>query len=109
MLRRWRDGRIPVFTRHVTPRGPWSAERGVVSAPGVFGGQRVGPGDLVIGDDDGLVALDGDLLRSHIADVEAKLRLEGEWQASLAAGRSMAETFGLAEPAVVGKPTREVP
>ena len=69
----------------------------------------VGPGDLLIGDDDGLVALDADAVRSRIADAEAKLRLEAEWQASLLSGRSMAETFGLEEPAAIGKPTREVP
>ncbi len=103
----WAD--FSVFTRHVTPRGPWSAERGAVNAPVVFGGQRIGPGDLVIGDDDGLVALDADAVRSRIADAEAKLRLEAEWQQSLAAGRSMAETFGLGKPAVIGEPTREVP
>ena len=71
--------------------------------------RAIGPGDLLIGDDDGLVALDADSIRSRIADAEAKLRLEAEWQQSLTAGRSMAETFGLAEPAAVGKPTRAVP
>lgn len=106
-LAQWAD--FSVFTRHVTPRGPWSAERGAVNAPVVFGGRVVGPGDLLIGDDDGLVALDADAIRSRIAAAEAKLRLEAEWQASLAAGRSMAETFGLAEPSEIGKPTRAVP
>ncbi len=100
---------FPVFTRHVTPRGPWSAERGAVNAPVVFGGQIVRPGDLLIGDDDGLVALDRELIRSRIGDAEAKLRLEDEWQASLAAGRSMTETFGLAEPAGIGERAPEVP
>ena len=57
-LAQWAD--FSVFTRHVTPRGPWSAERGAVNAPVVFGGQTIGPGDLLIGDDDGLVALDAD-------------------------------------------------
>jgi 4-hydroxy-4-methyl-2-oxoglutarate aldolase len=100
---------FPVFTRHVTPRGPWSAERGAVNAPVVFGGRIVRPGDLLIGDDDGLVALDRDAIRSRIGDAEAKLRREAEWQANLAAGRSMAETFGLAEPTAIGEPVREVP
>ena len=107
-LAQWSD--FSVFTRHVTPCGPWSAERGAVNAPVVFGGQAISPGDLIIGDDDGLVALDAQSSdRSPIADAEAKLRLEAEWQQSLTAGRSMAETFGLAEPAAVGKPTRAVP
>ena len=104
-LARWPD--FSVFTRHVTPRGPWSAERGAVNAPVVFGGRIVAPGDLLIGDDDGLVALDPDSVRNLIGDAEAKLRREAEWQENLAAGRSMAETFGLQEPAAITKPIRE--
>jgi regulator of RNase E activity RraA len=102
----WPD--FSIFTRHVTPRGPWSAERGAVNAPVVFGGRIVCPGDLIIGDDDGLVALDADAIRSRVADAEAKLSLEAEWQASLTAGRSMVETFGLGEP-TIGGPMQEVP
>src|SRR5215468_7955293 len=51
----WED--FSVFTRWITPRGPSSAERGAVNLPVVVGGRLVTPGDLVIGGDDGLVAL----------------------------------------------------
>jgi len=94
-------GDFPVFTRHVTPRGPASAERGTINGPVVVGGQLVRPGDLVIGDDDGLVALGPEAVRGRIGDAEAKLRREAGWQESLLAGRSMAQTFGLADPLVV--------
>jgi 4-hydroxy-4-methyl-2-oxoglutarate aldolase len=104
-LARWPD--FSVFTRHVTPRGPWSAERGAVNAPAVVGGRIVRPGDLLIGDDDGLVALDPDSVRNLIGDAEARLRREAEWQESLAAGRSIAETLGLQEPAANARPIRE--
>jgi hypothetical protein len=40
---------------------------------------------------------------------EARLRLEAEWEESLAAGRSMAETFELATPTVIGECAREIP
>lgn len=90
----WTD--FSVFTRHVTPRGPSSAERGAVNAAVVVGGRLVTPGDLVIGDDDGLVALAPATIRGRIGDAEAKLAREAEWQASLAAGRSVRDTFGLA-------------
>jgi regulator of RNase E activity RraA len=103
----WTD--FPVFTRHITPRGLLSAEHGAINARVLFGGQRIGPGDLLMGDDDGLVALDAEALRSLIGDAEAKLRREAEWQESLAAGRSMAETFGLVEPTVTLPPPREAP
>jgi 4-hydroxy-4-methyl-2-oxoglutarate aldolase len=89
----WPD--FPVFTRFVTPRGPSSANRGAVNVPVVVGGQLVSPGDLVIGDDDGLVALAPAAVRARIADAEAKLDLEAEWEASLSGGRSIRETFSL--------------
>ena len=67
-LANWSD--FSVYSRFVTPRGPESAERGAVNAPVVIGGQLVGPGDLVIGDDDGVVALSLDTVRSRIGDAE---------------------------------------
>jgi regulator of RNase E activity RraA len=90
----WDD--LSVYARAITPRGPSSAERGAVNLPVVIGGRLVSPGDLVIGDADGLVALSPATVRTRIADAEARLAREAEWQASLAAGRSMRETFGLA-------------
>jgi regulator of RNase E activity RraA len=53
------------------------------------------PGDLVIGDDDGLVALSAPNVRALIAGAEAKLSLEADWINALASGRSAAMTFGL--------------
>jgi regulator of RNase E activity RraA len=90
----WDD--FAVFARWITPRGPSSAERGAVNLPVVIGGRLVTPGDLVIGDDDGLVALSPATVRARIADAEATLARETDWEASLAAGRSVRETFGLA-------------
>jgi 4-hydroxy-4-methyl-2-oxoglutarate aldolase len=92
-LARWDD--FAVFARWITPRGPSSAERGAVNLPVVIGGRIVTPGDLVIGDDDGLVALSPATVRARIADAEARLAREAGWQASLAGGRSVRETFGL--------------
>lgn len=94
VLSGWAD--LAVFTRAITPRGPASAERGAVNAAVVVGGRLVAPGDLIIGDDDGLVALSPATVRARIGDAEAKLAREVEWEASLAAGRSVRETFGIA-------------
>ncbi len=94
VLAGWAD--LAVFTRAITPRGPASAERGAVNAAVVVGGRLVAPGDLIIGDDDGLVALSPATVRARIGDAEAKLAREVEWKASLAAGRSVRETFGIA-------------
>jgi 4-hydroxy-4-methyl-2-oxoglutarate aldolase len=87
-----------VFTRHITPRGPTGGERGAVNVPVVIGGALVAPGDLILGDDDGLVALSAADQRERIGAAQAKVAKEAEWIAALAAGRSVAEVFGLAAP-----------
>jgi 4-hydroxy-4-methyl-2-oxoglutarate aldolase len=93
-LSQWPD--FSVFTRWVTPRGPTSLQAGSVNAPVTMGGRLVTPGDLVIGDDDGLVALSPDMVRRHTTAARAKLAREAEWITSLADGRTVEQTFGLA-------------
>lgn len=89
----WDD--FPVFSRWITPRGPTGADRGAINGPVEIGGCTVHPGDLVIGDDDGLIALTPALVRSRIAAAEAKLAREVAWVQALAEGRTAAEVFGL--------------
>ncbi len=92
----WDD--FPVHARWITPRGPVGVERGAVNLPVSVGGCIVAPGDLLIGDDDGLVALAPTVVRGRIADAEAKLAREADWISALASGQSAAEVFGLAPP-----------
>jgi regulator of RNase E activity RraA len=89
----WSD--FAVFSRHVTPRGPVGLDRGSVNVPVEVRGCRVSPGDLIIGDDDGLVALSPAAIRNGIAGAEAKIALEADWIAKLSAGTSVNDTFGL--------------
>lgn len=91
----WDD--FPVFSRWITPRGPIGADHGSVNLPVVIGGCLVSPGDLVIGDDDGLVSLSPEVARTFIADAEAKLNREARWISALASGKSAVEVFGLVE------------
>jgi regulator of RNase E activity RraA len=89
----WRD--FSIFARSTTPRGPSSAERGEINRPVTIGGTTVCPGDLLIGDDDGLVALTPATIRSRIADAEARLALEAKWQSALEEGQTALTVFGL--------------
>lgn len=99
-LSKWSD--FSVFARHITPRGPVSGERGMINAPVVCGGIAISPGDLLIGDDDGLVALTPELVRRCICDAEKKMKLEVGWQKALEAGGTMVQALGFA-PAVEAK------
>jgi regulator of RNase E activity RraA len=89
----WHD--FSVFTRSVNPRGPTGADQGAVNLPVDVAGRMVSPGDLIIGDDDGLVALSPASVRARLADAEARLGVEASWVEALSSGRSTAETFGL--------------
>lgn len=92
-LARWPE--LSIYARAITPRGPTSMERGVVNVAVSIGDRQVRPGDLLIGDDDGLAVLSPDAIRELIAAAEAKLAREHGWQASLAGGSSVVNTLGL--------------
>jgi len=94
-LAAWRD--FSVFTRFITPRGPTSFERGEVNRTVTFGGRQISPGDLVIGDDDGLVSLTPDEALNLIGAAEGKLELEKQWRARLAEGLPLAQALGIAQ------------
>ena len=68
---------------------------GEVNGGIMIGGIAIAPGDLILGDDDGLVALPPRLLPKLIDAAEAKLRLEAEWTARLTAGESIRDIFKL--------------
>ncbi len=89
----WTD--LSVFTRWITPRGPSGAAMGEVNGTAEIGGLLVNPGDVMIGDDDGLCCLTPEMVSTLVDAAEAKLEMEAKWQVSLRAGKSIAETFGL--------------
>jgi 4-hydroxy-4-methyl-2-oxoglutarate aldolase len=95
-LASWND--LSVYSLAITPRGPVGASLGDVNVPVTVGSLLVHPGDVVIGDDDGLAALTPTRAEEFIGDAEAKLALEAEWQKKLATGHTIAQTFGLDGP-----------
>lgn len=52
-----RAGSIPVFAKAVTPLGPYREGPGEMNVPVVCGGQVVMPGDILVGDEDGVVVI----------------------------------------------------
>lgn len=92
----WPD--FSAFTRFVNPRGPTGAEKGEVQAPVMIGKRTVTAGDLILGDDDGLIALSPASARAILSDAQAKLNLEQDWITGLASGKTCADVFGLTAP-----------
>lgn len=48
---------MPVYAKGITPQGPYKAGPGEINVPVVCGGQVVLPGDLLVGDADGIVVI----------------------------------------------------
>lgn len=49
---------FPVYARAANPNGPYKNGPGEINVPVVIGGKLVRPGDIVVGDDDGVVFID---------------------------------------------------
>ena len=83
-----REREFPVYARGVTHRGPYKDGPGAINVPVSVGGMTVRPGDIVAGDQDGLVAIAPEevaaviagALKQHAAE-EATIRAirEGRW------------------------------
>ncbi len=69
---------FPVYARTATPDGPYKNGPGEIGTPVVIGGRIVHPGDIVIGDGDGIIFLDPALAKEIIDSVEKIKRKEEE-------------------------------
>jgi 4-hydroxy-4-methyl-2-oxoglutarate aldolase len=90
-LTQWED--FVVFTRGVVARGPLSMERGSVNDTIVLGDISISPGDLIVGDDDGLVAIPHDQAEEKLQSALAVVEAERTWQQALSRGQTTLEVF----------------
>ena len=78
----WAEGGLPVFARGHTHRGPSKEGPGEINVPVACSGLAVMPGDLVLGDCDGVIAIPA----ADVATVLARSRLHLEKEARIRAG-----------------------
>ena len=67
---------LPVFARAVTPAGPYKHGPGRLDVAVAIGGVVVTPGDLVVGDADGVVVVRAADVETVLTDAEAVLERE---------------------------------
>lgn len=80
-----RENDFPVFALGVTPRGPYKNPVGEINTDIACGGQVVHPGDLIVGDEDGIAVVrqeDMDVIYEKVTAVQKK----ENWMGDLIAG-----------------------
>lgn len=86
-----RDGNIelgfPVYSRGFMPRGPIKKNEGNINTPILCGGVKVNPGDLVVGDSDGVCVIPVDHIEIVLAEAEKKQAYETKREETIAAYR----------------------
>jgi len=88
---------FPCFARARVPRGPHKGFGGTVDAPIACAGVPVAPGDLIIGDADGVTVVPSTRIAATLGGVRALKQRERDTQQKLKAGASLADIYGVPE------------
>lgn len=78
---------FPVFARTAIHRGPYKNGPGEINVPVCIGGMMVEPGDIVVGDEDGVVAFPQSIAHELAKAVAAQEDREAEMLLSIREGR----------------------
>ncbi|SFU92478.1 RraA famliy [Methylobacterium sp. 174MFSha1.1] len=81
-----RANTLPVFAAGVTHRGPYKDGPGEMNVPIALDGMVIAPGDLIVGDDDGVVCVPFDQVEAVYAAANAKQQGEAKTMAAIRAG-----------------------
>ena len=86
---------VPVFARAVTPRVGTAEHLQETQVPIICGGAPVQPGDVVRGDEDGIVVIPGKRVREVVLRAQEITRHEAQVMRKLKHGRPLAEPMKL--------------
>jgi 4-hydroxy-4-methyl-2-oxoglutarate aldolase len=92
-----REMGFPAWSRAISAQGSVKATAGAVNVPVVLGGQTIHPGDVVLGDDDGVMVVPrADVARALTAS-QARLDKEAAARAAFQEGQLGLDRYGLRE------------
>ncbi|MCY4180014.1 MAG: RraA family protein [Litoreibacter sp.] len=84
-----------VFCRGFHPEATAKTERGETHIPLVLGGVEINPGDIMVGDDDGVVVIPKDAAGHVLTSVTAVAAREEDIRARIHAGETTLDIFAL--------------
>ncbi|NIP76238.1 MAG: RraA family protein, partial [Xanthomonadales bacterium] len=86
------------FAAGITPAGPHKGFGGTIDGVIACAGCPVAPGDIVLGDDDGIAVVPLGISDRLLAECQAKIAQEDTALARLAKGELLADQMGIPEP-----------
>jgi 4-hydroxy-4-methyl-2-oxoglutarate aldolase len=98
-------GSFPIFAAGANPNGPIKASGGRINWPISVAGTVVNPGDLLVGDADGVVVLPRELAAGIVAGAQAKVDAEDKRMKAIGRGELAQDWVeeGLRSVGVLGK------
>jgi regulator of RNase E activity RraA len=80
------EGHFPIYAAGVTHRGPYKDGPGEINVPIAIDGMLIRPGDLMLGDADGLLCVPYEDAETLLAATHKKMEQEKQMMADIAAG-----------------------
>jgi len=90
-----RKHRFPIFCTGISPAGPHKGWPDNINVPIACAGATVHPGDIIIGDDDGVVVVPWGRAEKILREAKSRLKMEKEWLKKIKQGKSSLEAIGL--------------
>ena len=90
-----REMGFPAWSRAVSAQGSVKATAGAVNVPVVLGGQLISPGDVVLGDDDGVLVVPRADVPRALTAAQARIDKEAASRAAFQAGELGLDRYGL--------------
>ncbi|MDH5750030.1 MAG: RraA family protein [Rhodospirillales bacterium] len=90
-----RGSSVPVYARGVVPAGPHKGWGGNINTPIQCGGCPVQPGDLVCGDDDGVVVVPRERMAALLPKCRVRIANEQKWEREIENGALTVDLLNL--------------
>ncbi len=94
-IRECKEMGFPVFCLGVVPAGSQKNWGGNINVAIHCGGVQVSPGDIIVGDDDGVVVVPASMARDVLDRAKERVKIEEGWIKGLEAGKTTLEVIGL--------------
>lgn len=86
---------MPVFSLGATPAGPHKGVKGNVNCPIAVGSASINPGDIIVGDRDGVICVAKEDATMVLEAAKKRLEMEEEWMKKVNDGQTFAQILGI--------------